>query len=950
MFAKRILSICVAALLIAAGSASAISVSTADGRGADTYVSNDTQSGDYGPDSLHGADDSIRIRYLADTRVKIGYIRFDIEGLAGDMTGATLSMEATYVKSGGRVANVYGLTDETLDSWDEATICYNNAPGMLPPTPTAGNYTIDPSKLTLLGTITTPTTLTVVTSDPGVLVLNDFIKRDTNGLLTLVLIDTNNGEDQFATKENTNTALLRPTLTLPNAKRGPKTSALDPIPANNASDVYRDTNLSWTAGVFAATHDVYLGASFDDVNTATRTNPKNVLVSQGQSDTMFDPPGHLAFDQTYYWRVDEVNAPPSSTIYKGPVWSFTVEPRFVAISNITATASSSDTGKGPENTVNGSGLDPNGLHSVDTSTMWLTARGQTGDIWIEYSFDRVYKLIEMNVWNYNSEIEDLLGFGLKNVTIEYSTDDTTWTALGDFQFTRAPGKAGYASNTTVDFGGVGAQFVRITVHSGWGSFGQYGLSEVQFLHEPVHAQSPSPASGATEVQPPVTLSWQAGREAVSHDVYFGTDANTLPMVDSVVSDSYDPAGVLLGQTYYWRIDEVNQAASPSLWSGDVWSFSTAEYRTVDDFESYTDDDGNRIYQTWQDGWGITDNGSQVGHEESPFAEHTIIHGGTQSMPLYYDNSGTVLISEAERTWDSTQDWTAFGADTLMLYYRGYPVGFEEISPGSVIMGGVGADIFGTADEFRLVSKQLTGDGTIVARVDSLVDTDEWALAGVMIRQNLDPGSTYAGVFLTGSHGVRARVRVSAGGSATSDTSVATAEQMALTEPVWIKLERSGSQFTAYYATDEAGTNWTKMAFSPQTVAMSSLTYIGLAVCSHTTAAATSAGFSGVATTGNVTGQWTNAEIGVAQPSNTLDQLYVTLKDSTGRTKTVPADANAVLAGQWQPWSIPFDAFTSAGVNMGRITTMIIGVGDKTNPKHGTGLVFIDDIMIGRPAE
>jgi hypothetical protein len=67
-------------------------------------------------------------------------------------------------------------------------------------------------------------------------------------------------------------------------------------------------------------HDVYFGTSFDAVNNATRGNPLGVLVSQGQMATTFDPPGLLAFGQTYYWRVDEV---PEEGTVGGTVWCFT---------------------------------------------------------------------------------------------------------------------------------------------------------------------------------------------------------------------------------------------------------------------------------------------------------------------------------------------------------------------------------------------------------------------------------------------------------------------------------------------------------------------------------------------------------------------------------------------------------------------------------------------------
>ena len=162
----------------------------------------------------------------------------------------------------------------------------------------------------------------------------------------------------------------------------------------------------------------------------------------------------------------------------------------------------------------------------------------------------------------------------------------------------------------------------------------------------------------------------------------GTDndavANGTAPVYTVAGPSYQPASLQFGTTYYWKVNEVNAAATPSTWESDVWSFTTREYAVVDDFESYNDDD-NRIYDTWIDGLS-NNNGSLVGYMAAPFAEQTIRHGGKQSMPLEYNNVKTPYYSEAERTWDTGQNWTGNGADTLVLYFQGRAVSFLERSP------------------------------------------------------------------------------------------------------------------------------------------------------------------------------------------------------------------------------------------------------------------------------
>jgi hypothetical protein len=466
---------------------------------------------------------------------------------------------------------------------------------------------------------------------------------------------------------------------------GGYTAAANPIPADKATDVSRETNLSWGIGLYAATHDVYLGTSLDDVSSAARANPLGVLARQGQDANSYDPPTRLELGQTYYWRVDEVNAAPDFTIFKGEVWSFTVEPYSYAIPNIAATASSSSgAATGPEKTVDGSGLDANDMHSTVSSDMWLSKNKAPEPAWIQFAFQKSYKLDKMLVWNSNQALEGTVGVGVKDVTVEYSSDGQNWTALGDFEFVQASGEGPCAADTVVDFAGVSAEYVKLTIHSNWyGLVKQYGLSEVRFLYIPVTAREPSPAADATNVHPQVTLGWRAGREAAKHEVYMGADANNLALVATVSTPSYDLAADLL-KTYYWQVVEVNDSEQPAAWPSDVWKFSTAEYVTVDDFESYTNDSPKRVFQTWIDGAGFSPDqffpngnpgngsGALVGYDPQArdVMETDLVHGGNQSMPLYYDNSSGTRYSETERTFAAPQDWTKYTITTLVIWFRG----------------------------------------------------------------------------------------------------------------------------------------------------------------------------------------------------------------------------------------------------------------------------------------
>ena len=324
---------------------------------------------------------------------------------------------------------------------------------------------------------------------------------------------------------------------------------------------------------------------------------------------------------------------------------------------------------GPEKTVDGSGLNADDQHSTLMTDMWYGSPPAGEAAYIQYGFGNVHKLHELQVWNYNVTFEPVLGYGFKDVTVEYSEDGAGWKVLKEVQFAQATARDDYTANTIVDLEGVAAKYVRLTANSGYGTTEQVGLSEVRILAIPVQPREPEPADGAADVSVDSVLDWRAGREASAHEVYLGTDAKALSLVEMVIDSQYNPGGLDLGLTYYWQINEVNEAEALSLWEGPLWSFTTQDFVLVDGFDSYDDD--NPIYDHWLDGW-INGTGSIVGHLSSPFAEQTIVHSGRQSMPLAYDNTGDVTVSEADCVLDPPQNWTAYGIKSLSLHFFGDP--------------------------------------------------------------------------------------------------------------------------------------------------------------------------------------------------------------------------------------------------------------------------------------
>jgi len=611
-----------------------------------------------------------------------------------------------------------------------------------------------------------------------------------------------------------------------------------------------------------------------------------------------------------------------------------VEPLAYPIEGVIATSNAtSGPAEGPERTVDGSGLNELDQHSTEATDMFLGVPGAE-PVSLVYEFDRVYKLHEMLLWNYNVMFELLLGFGLKDVTIEYSENGVDWTLLGDVVLNQATAKSDYEANTAVSFDGVPVKFVKITVNSGYGMMGQYGLSEIRFLYIPAQAREPRPDDGAMDVSVETILGWRAGREAVTHDVYLGTDPEGLALADSVTETSYAPGDLEFGATYFWKINEVNEADEISVWEGDTWNFSTQEYAVIDDFESY-DDDANRIYDTWIDGFGVDENGSQVGYLEAPFAEQTTVNSGRQSMPLSYDNTGAASVSEAVKDLGGMNLGTN-GADSLRLYVSGMAPAFHEDADGTILMNAIGTDIWDGVDEFRFAYQQLTGDGSMIARVDDLDNRpSSWAKAGVMIRQDAAVGSVHSFMCMTGGDGNGASWQ---GRETANANSVSTNATDPVAPPYWVRIDRAGDTLTGFLSPD--GETWTQVG-DPRAIAMDDPVLIGLALTSHNDSQATSAAFSNVVVSG-FSGAWQIAEIGVAQPEgNDPLPIYVALDD----TVVIHPDAAITGRSAWTEWVIPLSEFG----NVSNVQSMTIGVGNPNTGGSGSGLIFIDDIGYGRPA-
>jgi hypothetical protein len=451
--------------------------------------------------------------------------------------------------------------------------------------------------------------------------------------------------------------------------------AYGPDPEDGAMHHGTWVTLSWKPGGRAVSHDVYLGDDLDQVNACTgdtfRGNQITTFYVAGFPGLAC--PDGLVPGTMYYWRIDEVNEADPNSPWKGDVWTFSIPPK---------TAYDPDPADGIQVT------DPN---SVTLS--WTAGFGAIlHTVYFGDDFDDVNNAIS----------------GVPAGTTAYSPGPLELEKVYYWRVDEFDAKA---------------------MHKG----------DVWTFTTPGAVGNPQPANGATDVAMNAILSWAPATNAASHQLYFGTDKEAVRNADtgapeykgSIALDAerYDPGLLEADTAYFWRVDEVDGQANTSL--GPLWIFTTGAFLLVDDFEGYTDDDptGEVIWQTWIDGFGVADNGAQVGYLLPPYAEQTIVHGGSQSMPLLYTNEAGVTNSEASMTLAAVQDWTQAGVAELSLWFRGssanaadplyVAVSNSAGAPGIVVYDNASAVMQRSWTQWTIPLQAFDDQGIILTNVDKI---------------------------------------------------------------------------------------------------------------------------------------------------------------------------------------------------------------------------------------
>jgi hypothetical protein len=737
-------------------------------------------------------------------------------------------------------------------------------------------------------------------------------------------------------------------------------TASNPDPPDGAKYIAYDKDLSWGAGFYANKHNIYFG-----------TAPNPPLIQSNWSTTTYDV-GTMVGGVKYYWRINEVNTG-GTPIWTGDVWEFTTLAQGAGImgeyfnndnlSGIPALIRTDydinfDWGQGTS--------DPNiGDDDGDNWSVRWTAElncPATGD----YNFTTVRAPINDGVRLY----------------INGQMIISRWTTK------EQPGNEPYEDSTIIQLDAGLVLLVMEFFDTGqaakailkWEYPGQpQQVIPRDYFYLPRRSVSPSPAYNEEDKSSTPILNWTPGLYADTHDIYFGTDEDAvttasrgdkkgvlirqdLPSVRPVttydIADDVNVGLLRFNTTYYWRIDDVNMNIPPNFWSSNVWSFTTDGYHEVENFERYLDPPP--IISVWMAEGGATIN-------ESTDTLLRQVHAGNESMAYSYNNSTAPFNSEARAntngpgSLDFGTNWRLQNVKALSLWFHGIPDLRGSFTPGppTYTLNGDGLGIFSTNYDvfYFLYSEYIQISGRVEARVDSIENTDPCAMAGVMIRDSLNPNSVYGATVVTPDGRVLFMGRGITGGIGST---IATVSGIAL--PHWVRITRTKVppfQIIAEHAINVAGAPgpWQPLGANIPWP-MAAPIDLGLCITSNSYGNICTAEFFSVAMQcplgTPVANPVTQADIGNFV-LNDPEEMYVVLEDIFGNdgivyypgtTNPAQADPCATMIGEWTQWRIDLNDFYDQGVNLMGVDTIYIGFGNRSTPMaDGSGMMFFDDIRL-----
>ncbi|MBN1436582.1 MAG: discoidin domain-containing protein [Sedimentisphaerales bacterium] len=593
-----------------------VTVTTADGQGADTWVNYFHQTTNYGTDFGF---------YLSKNYV--GYMRFDLSGIGDSpVINSTETLLSFYGSPDPNQSpgfndtlTIYGLADG-CDDWDEMTLTYANAPHI-------ANPVSDHPSLTKLGTVSyTDDDEGLIELVPEGTAMVDFLNnRGPDGLVTIIIASERfDAGYYFSTKEDHGDASEAPFLVVKTgtgsiihnnwvgntsnnwdvADNWLNEDSLPDVPdVNDVAYLASGTNYPVVVNSTVIAGKLFVATGGLELVSGSLTLSSPV-VAVADGVTIDITGGELRIDADARGLIgaliDDGKIVTSNAgeepcaVYEGGqtiVGTRTAVPYLhwgiEIVSADGPTGSSSDPA---ENCVNHSGIsgDYHARYHAYSNSWYAKDIGYLTEPCLVLEFDHVYELTDMWVWNYE---DSLKGYAWKQVRIEYSTDGVNYYTLMNGmldEWTFAMGAKDGSATDVIPFAGTPVRYLRMGAVGGpgvgnYGVIDRYILRELRFYHQgmwdsPI-ATEPEPGLD-TEVNIDADLSWVPGDGAVTgQDVWFGTTAGGMVKIGDNIGawvNSFALSYLDNEQDYYWRIDGRNGAV---VTTGDVWHF-TARARLI----------------------------------------------------------------------------------------------------------------------------------------------------------------------------------------------------------------------------------------------------------------------------------------------------------------------------------------------------------------------------------
>jgi hypothetical protein len=466
------------------------------------------------------------------------------------------------------------------------------------------------------------------------------------------------------------------------------------------------------------------------------------------------------------------------------------------------------------------------------------------------------------------------------------------------------------------------------------------------------AWGPTPKDGTLFSDTWITLGWSPGDFAVSHDVYLG---DNFDEVDAGAESTFHgnqvstffiagfpgypyPDGLVPGTTYYWRIDEVNEAEPNSPWKGPIWSFSippkTAYFPVPADGAASVSTEGKL---SWTPGFGAVlhnvyfgDNFDDVSNAAGnpPSGSATYDPGPLKMAKTYYWRVDEFDSTETHKgdVWSFTTEgavealnpvngavditqtpvltWAPglgashevyFGADAASLELKASGnLGSESYEPGQLEWNTI---YYWRVDEANNANADspwtgplwsfTTANFLIIDDMESYNDIEEG-----------QPGSNR--IYVAWADGYDDPTN----GSQTGHLDPPFYEET---------IVHSGNKSMPIYYDNAVGKSESTLTLTDKR----DWTVNGVDTLTI----------------------WFRGEAG-----NAAEQMYVTLNGSARIDHDNP-DAATKIA--WTEWNIPLQAFADQGVNLSNVNSITLGLSSVTG---GTGIMYFDDIRLYPPAQ